>query len=107
MGRHFKLLILDDNVMFEILQKPTIVNRFPFLRVAAEAVKSGMKSGVKCIPCGGGQAKDDPRLNYHGLRAAIAGMGPDDQEAFKVLVSADRIRVYWKDFRNVTNKATF
>ena len=100
--RH-RLLLLDDSVMLGLLKNPAVVNRFPFMRAVAQQVSAGKTAG--CVPCG--TSTNQAPVDLSGIRAAIDSMSPADKDALKVILSADRIRVFYKDHRGGTHKSTF
>jgi hypothetical protein len=102
--RH-RLLTLDDAQMIQLLKNPNIVARFPFMRAASQQVTAGHKAG--CLVCGSPVAQSQPVVELSGIRAAIDSMSQVDKDALKVILSADRIRLYYKDHRNESHKSTF
>lgn len=100
------LLVLDDSAIRRMLNTPTIVSAFPFLRHAAARLQSESTSKGGCKPC----QRRKQRANvgdYEGVRSAIGSLSVADKAKLKQLLGAEQVRVYFTNPKRQRVKMTF
>lgn len=97
------LLVLTDDQIRALLQNPTIVAEFSFLKAAAAPFqKKEVKKGCKCASKNRASSAD-----YSGIRAAIAQMPAERKLRFKQLLGVDNVRIRFSNSRRNIVKMTF
>lgn len=104
--RRERLVIMDDRLLRTLLADREFVARLPFLRGAAELLRSGTANG-KCKPC---QARREARqagLDVQGLLGAIDNLPSPDKEFIRRRLNAERVRLYYRTTTGKQIKSTF
>ena len=98
------LVVLDDGTMeATVLRNQTVLNEFPFLKQASEAVKA-VATCAQCQRSAKGQAA---KLAISEAKRTIANMPPAQKERFRQLLGARRVRVFWTDASGQRTRADF
>ena len=83
-----KLLVLDDATFSGMLRNPEIVTALPFLR------NLSLKAAAPIKSCCGKKTEQD-RADYSTARRVIDQLSPVDRDKLKLLLRAERIRLYY------------
>lgn len=95
--RQERLVMLDDRLLRNLLADREFVARLPFLRGAAESLRSGNGSGTpKCKPCQARRAAQQAGVDLNGLLGAIDNLPPSDKDFIRKRLNTLRVRVLYK-----------
>jgi hypothetical protein len=84
----YKLLILEEAVLFNMATNPEFMKAFPFLSAIRKAAKI---SAARCNRCSRAAA-DRVRL-IAGVKGAIVKLDPASKQKLKKMLGAEKIRV--------------
>lgn len=93
------IVILDESRFQQILTNPKMLEAFPFMRSAADALK--VKS-CKCSRATTARARD-----YANLKKTIAGMPAEKKKLFKTLLGAERVTMTYTNERRLLVEHSF
>jgi hypothetical protein len=89
-----ELLVLGDETIEQLAQKPHFVSEFPFMKSAVKVQKLG-PDGKPCLPCNKKNSQDKDAVNR--IKVSLSNMSPAKQSRFCQLAQARHVRLSYRD----------